>query len=79
LEYVTYSENNYHAYRIGHAVPHNKPRYGEDCNLAKLSNTEVLEIRSLAGKAFQREIAQRFGVTTNHVWRILNGQSRMVA
>lgn len=79
LEYVTYSENNYHAYRIGHAVPHNTPKYGENCNLAKLSNADVLAIRSLSGKALQREIARQFGVTANTIWRILNGQSRMVA
>ena len=79
LEYVTYSENNFHAYRIGLATPHNTSRHGEACNLSRLSNCAVQEIRALAGKALQREIAQRFGVTTITIWRILNGQSRQVA
>ena len=46
---------------------------GRNC-AAKLTESDVLKIRSLRGKMFQREIAERFGVSSEHISRIQSGE-----
>lgn len=51
-----------------------------DNGRAKLSDEDVLAIHSLAAEGLMRvEIAQRFGVNSAHVSRILSGQRRALA
>jgi hypothetical protein len=58
LEWSTKSDNAKHAYRIGL-----KTAKGENNGQARLTNSEVIEIRELKGKLTQREIAQIYNVT----------------
>lgn len=46
---------------------------GEKCNLSKLNNDIVRQIRVSAGT--HREIAERFGISQPTVTRIINGQT----
>lgn len=50
-------------------------RSGENCNLTKITEPMVREIRALNGKLFQREIAQRFGITQTNVSLIVRRKS----
>ncbi len=50
---------------------------GERAPSAKLSNAQVSEIRALGGKMSVAEIAEKFGIGTNHIGRILNNQERI--
>jgi hypothetical protein len=61
LEWVTHSENSQHAANMGLIST------GEKCNLTKLTEKQVLEIRALKGKMFQHEIAKRYGITQSGV------------
>lgn len=47
--------------------------FGERHVRAKLSTSQVFEIRRLSGKILQREIGERFGVSKSQVGRILRG------
>ncbi|MBA3484450.1 MAG: HNH endonuclease [Pirellulales bacterium] len=49
---------------------------GEQHGMAKLTNPEVEQIRSLAGTMPQREIGERFGIKQPHVSDIINGKKR---
>lgn len=49
---------------------------GERHGMAKLSNSQVDEIRLLAGMMTQRQIAARFGIKQPHVSGILAGKKR---
>lgn len=49
----------------------NEPR-GEAHGRAKLSASDIMEIRSLAGKKAQREIGELFGISQTQVSRIVN-------
>lgn len=57
LEYMTYAENNMHAYNTG---LHKK---GEGHYKSKLTNDEVKEIKSLGKYATYEEIGQKYGVS----------------
>lgn len=48
---------------------------GENCGTAKLTAEQVIEIRSLLGKEFQREIAKRYGVSQGLISRIAVGKA----
>jgi hypothetical protein len=61
LEWCTQVENINHAYKLGNKT---KP-VGEANHCSKLKEWQVLEIRSLIGKEPFKEIAERFGVSTN--------------
>lgn len=52
-------------------------RRGEQSHYAKLSNADVLEIRSLyrAGGVYQRELAVRFGVDRGTISMVVNGNT----
>lgn len=58
LEWVTYAENNLHSYRTLNRPP--VVKRGSAHGMAKISETEVREIRALAGTMLVREIAARF-------------------
>lgn len=66
LEYVTRSENQKHAVRMGLSTV----RRGEACPTSKLTRGQVSEIRDLAGTVRQREVAQMFGISQSQVSRI---------
>lgn len=73
LEIVTYSENMKHAFR-------NKliTQDGERNPNAKLSNTDVEEIRYLyaTGKFYQVSLAKKYGVSFQSISKIVKGKSR---
>lgn len=54
-------------------VKHGRSRRGEKCNMAKLTEKDVREIRSLQGQLLQREIAEKFGISHSQVSRIHSG------
>lgn len=76
LEWVTGKENMRHSFDLGLE----KGRKGEEHNMAKLSNEDVLTIRKLyAGgitdfnnKYSQRELAKMYGVKQSTIWGILH-------
>jgi hypothetical protein len=72
LEYVTFSENTRHAYATGLLVT---PR-GEKHWNSKLTSHDVAEIKSLRGQMTRRVIAERFGISIDHVSRIWRGVRR---
>lgn len=72
LEFVTYSENNSHAYLTG------LKKSGEECYLSKLSNAQVLEIKvlnKLKGLTPQ-ELVSLFDVSITTINRILKTDYR---
>jgi len=71
LEWATYKENNNHALETGLC----KNIVGENSNLAKLSNNDVLEIRYLSPHLKIRDIAPLYGVQWQTVYRIIKGIS----
>jgi len=70
LEWVTSSENQQHAYRIGLQ----EGRKGSAHHMARLTEPDVEKIRQMyaSGKLLQREIANMYGVRENLVSRIVN-------
>ena len=74
LEWVTHSGNAVHAYRVGLRLP--SPQLGEKCPLAKLTADKVLAIRRrVAAGETQRAIAREYGLSFNHVNRIVGRQA----
>jgi len=59
LEWVTRMENQRRMIRLGSR----NTAKGETSGVSKLTEAQVIEIRSLAGHINQRDIAKRFGVT----------------
>lgn len=73
LELVTPSGNSCHALRVGLKVAD----AGEQHGSATLADAEVLEIRRRAADGQSRSgLARTFGVTPQHVGRIVRGQQR---
>lgn len=70
LEYVTRSQNATHSHRVlGHS---NNPRSGETNNTAKLTNEEVLQIRSLWESGMRGPaLEERFGVDRSNIYYIV--------
>ena len=76
LEWVTGKENMQHSFAMGLE----KGRKGEEHNMAKLSNEDVLTIRKLyaggitdCGKKYsQRALAKMYGVKQSTIWGILH-------
>lgn len=71
LEWVTCSENHYHAYSMGfrsHLVGNNAPNN-------KLMEPQVLEIKKLKGKYSGRIIGRMFNISQQHVSRIHSNQA----
>lgn len=67
----TYADNNADRHAKGRT---NAPR-GEQSGTAKLTESDVLKIRRLAGGASQAEIARQLGVDRKNVWCIVHGKS----
>jgi hypothetical protein len=72
LEWVTPKENMEHAERTG--LRPDVPS-GEDNPNAKLTLSQVEEIRALRGSMLQRDIAERFGVSPSLVGAIQLGET----
>jgi NUMOD4 motif-containing protein/HNH endonuclease len=71
LEYVTPSENAKHAFAIGLWTSH--PLKGEACNFAKLTEQEVIEIRSkLSQRIPATVLASMYHVSRQQIDRIRN-------
>lgn len=71
LEWVTESENLSYAYKMGRVS-----KAGVKNSIAKLCDSDIVEIRSLYrhGGIFQREIANKFGVTPSLISMIVNNK-----
>lgn len=70
LEWVTYSQNNIHAYKIGLLKPYD--RCGDRNPNSKLSSENILEIIRLRKSGIaQKEIAAIFSIRQGHVSKIL--------
>ena len=68
LEFVSMSENSKHAFENNLA----SNRKGEDCNLSKLTEKQVNEIRSLKGKFTHKEISEKFNISRSTIRQIMN-------
>ena len=68
LEWVTNSQNHIHAYETGLKLR------GENCNMSKLTEKEVLSIRNMKGIT-QQEIANIYNVSRKCISKILNRQT----
>jgi hypothetical protein len=66
LEWVTRSENNFHAFRTGLRYQ----KRGEGHYNHKLTGSDVDLIRGLRGVKTQRELEKMFGVSHSHVSKI---------
>jgi len=73
LEWVTSSENNLHAFATGLRKPPNL--HGERNTNAKLTVSQVSEIRALVGKEPQRSVAKRYGICKSMVGNIQRGDA----
>jgi hypothetical protein len=69
LRWATTAENA--ADRLLHGT-HNR---GERCGSARLNRAEVKEIRVLAGRLTQLEIADMYGVSTGAIWAVIHRKS----
>lgn len=73
LEYVTRSENNLHAMKLGRmSIPGLK---GEQHPHAKLTADSVRYIRAMKGVKTNRELAAEFGVSQAVIWRAQAGET----
>lgn len=63
LEYTSYS------YNVSHALMLN-----ERSGRAKLSTSDVVDIRNLAGSMTQKQIGEKYGIGQDQVSRILGGK-----
>lgn len=72
LEFVTSSENKLHAYRTGLYAP----MRGEKSPLSKLSEEDVIKIRSMHAQGVTTsKISKHFNVGKHQIWRIYTGKS----
>lgn len=71
LEWVTRSENESHSYRTGLR----SGKKGVMHHNCKITEEIVIKIREMwdTGEYVQREIAEKFNIKTNNVWKIING------
>lgn len=71
LEYVTYSENTLHSYRLGLQ----KPASGESNGRSKLTKEQVASLRLMysTGMYTHRELGAKYGVTPSAVSRAISG------
>lgn len=70
LEWVTRQENVDHAVRTGLMK-----RNGSDNPSARLSESDVAEIRDSRGKVTQKKLAEKFGVSWKHIGEIQNNRA----
>ncbi len=69
LEWVTSSENQLHAYKTGLKIF--EGRKGEGSPVSKLTNENVIEMRSLKGKMLHKDISKKFNISECQVSTIL--------
>ena len=67
LEWVTPSENSSHAFRVGLSKP--RGARGELAGSAKLTQEDVRDIR--ASSKSRAQLAEQYGVTVQHIGRII--------
>ncbi len=65
-----------HSDNMADMVAKGRSLSGEKHNLAKLTDKDVAEIRSLGKTTIHRKIAKRFGVSRTHVGALINGTYR---
>jgi hypothetical protein len=71
LEWVSYGDNNRHAFRNGLM----NPVKGMEVHCAKLTDSNVREIRELIAIGMsQRKIAAKFGITRSSIQKISSGE-----
>lgn len=77
LEYVTPRENTHHARDVLGTLSPLPVRRGEAQHNSKLTEKDVLEIRSryAAGGVLQRELAQEFGVGCPCICEVISGKA----
>lgn len=71
LEWATQSENIRHAFNIGSKI---NPQ-GEDCSWAKLTNEQVVQIRTNPDGLNLKQLAEKFGVHENTISQIQRGRN----
>lgn len=72
LEYVTRSENNKHAFKLGL-----QSQKGEKNSYSKLKERDIKEIRKLyrTGNYFQKELAEKFNCSRINISKIVCGEN----
>lgn len=68
LRWATRSEN--HKDKLGHGT-HNR---GEQCPTVRITENDARQILALKGRMFQKDIAEKFGVTFQHISNIHLGK-----
>jgi len=68
LEWSTSSDNMKHSYALGLQVS----LKGENHNMSKLTEKEVLEIRTLKGVITHKELGEKYGVSRQTISKIMN-------
>ena len=71
LEWNTQSENMKHAYKNGLNFAHK----GSKCNLSKLTDKEVEEIRKIGNSMYRKEVAKIYGISRITVGDIVNNKT----
>lgn len=71
LEWITYSENNIHAYLIGLKIGNRK---GEKNFFAKLNESQIIKIREMysTGNYSQKKISEIYNCTSTNICLIVN-------
>lgn len=78
LEWCTAKENSIHAVKNG--LLNNSSALGEKHNYFKLTFNQVIEIRNLRNLGLSnKEIGEKFSVSTDHVSKIINFKERISA
>jgi hypothetical protein len=67
----THSDNSIDMVKKGRC----RAAFGTKSGKSKLTDIQVLEMRSLKGKMTLEELGERFGVTGENVWSILRGDT----
>ena len=70
LEWVDRSENQLHAFKNGLQ----KKVFGENHKGSKLRYHEVKQIKLMASKHTQKNVAKKFGISQSHVSSIVRGE-----
>lgn len=80
LEYVTHAQNIRHAMDTGlWREPGTPTVWGERHGMARLSNDNVRELRSLAATHSTKELAAMFGISTCYTQQIVSRRYRKLA
>jgi len=69
LEWSNKRLNGLHAYKMG--LNKASPQLGEKHGMSKLEDFDILKIRELHGSMTNKELANKYNITTTQVWRIV--------